>query len=650
MSGIGNVGGGSSRPIEVPEPDTSTNAPPAAAPPSATPAGRTTATATGRPASTTATSGSPAALLSALPVGTLEGSGRTVSFDPARGTFAVQDPRTGRTETGPEAVYAAAQLVAAGKTELLTNPALGATGRQKLATALEALIAQGAASTRQPPSQEDLRARSGAATVGLAFAKSLPAGDPLAGRVLAAYTRQMKGETFRGLQASMALNLEASGLRLDATARADIAAAKAKTMPTAPPYAEWFKNDPKLDVKHYIHPERWPIYTGGYEQAGFKKTVVSPSHWIYEKTFTDPSGKNPPTPVRIDCRKTEEDTFRDMDDAGVEIELYSGHSNLGGNILGALSEAPDQQRGAKWVINWMCRGKQVLNEVYNKFPDAHYMTTDVAVNAYDGPPTVNAIFEGIARREGYRYMDRKADLDTQLIFPDDKRVLDARDDDRDGVATVRAGGVDPLYNIGLARTTERTRDLKPEATGPAPADLPGDKVMKAVNFFNTLYEYHHEHGPDGRTNKAAADNILADGWFAGTGDEVVRVEESKVGGETYYKVKVNSRYANQDGDAIGAAVAYELNKHLSLKQNGAYTEQDKLRGGLFAGLYVSYMVETLEEAEDVMAAVGKKYGFPSRFGWANVEKAIDEDDHGYGSRTSQEALKRKIGTVDPRNG
>ncbi len=647
-----SVGGIGPRPVELPAATPSGGAAttpstppsPAAGPATRTPAVREPSASADR---LTARLGAGAG---AVDVGTLEGSGRRVSFDPGRGTFAVVDPRSGSRKTGAEAVYAAAQLVASGKTGFLADPKLDAAGRERLAAALETSLKQGAGDRRDPPSQMALRARSGAATVALAFGKGLPDADPLKARVVGAYVAQMRGETFRGLRASMALNLEAAGVPLDAGVRKDIANIKAETMPTAPPYGEWFKNDARLDVKHYIHPERWPIYTGGYERMGFKKTVVSANVWVYEKTFTDPTGKNPPTPVRIECRKTEKDTFRDMDDRAVDIELYSGHSNLGGNVLGALADAPDEQKGAKWVINWMCRGKQVLNEVYGKFPDAHYMTTDVAVNAYDGPQALGAIFDGIARRESYRYMDRTARLDTQLIFPDDRRVLDARDDDRDGVATARPGGIDPLYNIGLARTTERSRDLRPEAAAIDPADLPGDKVMKGVSFFNTLYEYHHEHGPDGRTPASAADKVVADGWFAGATDDVVKVEERKVGGETVYAVKVNAKYANQDADAIGAAMAYEINKHLSIRTNGAYTEQDKLRGGLFAGLYVSYLVDTLEEAEDVTAAVGRKYGFPSKFDWSSVEAAIDADDHGYGSRDSQAALRRKIGAVDPRNG
>lgn len=609
--------------------------------------------------------------LGALPDGT------AVRVDKNTGAFTSTD-RSGRVTTGPLALYQAAQLAAANPA-IFSPQALGPAGLARVCQSLEIALEAGNG-TAGTPRLADQQSRSGAATLALTLAKQLPDGDPIKGRLVAAYVAQMGRESLKGLRASMALNLEAAAkagaVRLDATQAAALAAAKEATLPSRPPYDGWFKNGKThLNMKQYIHPEFYDAMLSGYKEQGFKVDQdLGGGHLKMSKTYTDPSGRNPPMKVNVEVIKTyaeghrpETRLFDDMDDANTDIEFYTGHSNLGGNVLGALREGPREQNGDKWVINWMCRGKQVLADVYNRFPDAHYTTTTDPAYVVHSGKFLNGMLNGIAQRKGYDdiwkgmgdtrlWWKPEVDLKDWFMPPNDPRILNVRDLDRDGkVDLSAASGIDLLYNVGLKTVTEAKRDLRPEAITANPQDLPGDKVMQGVNFLNTYLTYHldeaeHPGGNDGRLPTDLGDKLNAAGWFKSDGDELVRITERTVNGRKQYDIAVNSKYANQDVDVLSAAMMYEVNKHFSIAKNGQYTEQDKIRGALFAGGYAAYMADTYEEADGIFDVLRAKYGFNDRLTWDNVNAAIDADQHGYSSPDAVRALKAKIGGADPRIG
>lgn len=369
-------------------------------------------------------------------------------------------------------------------------------------------------------------------------------------------------------------------------------------------------------------------------------------------------------PVRVECFKVSDDPsapdelpmskiFSDMDDPDVQIEFYRGHSNLGGNVLAGIADGPNIQKGSKWAINRTCRGKQVLADVYNKYPDAHYSTTTEPAYAY-GPRLLDTMFKGIGKRETYDQMKRNYASDWQahqFLFPNDPRVLEVRDIDRDRQVDIDSKGVDPLWNTGLLKSCDESRDLRPVESKRTPQDLQGDKIMRGVNFANTFLEYHKDHANDGWL-PALGDRITAGGWFVDkSSNDICKITERKVGGETFYDVQVNTKYADQEANALGAAILYELNRHVTRQKNGGqYTEADKLRGAIFAGELCAYMAESYEQVDDIMAAIRERYGFPAKLTWDNVNKAIDSDDHGYGTPKQIQDLKRIIGTVDPSKG
>lgn len=607
---------------------------------------------------TATASGSSAALLDKTLVGTIPGAKTEVRFDAAKGTFTSNRP--GRPpKGGGKAIYNAAKLVAAGETGFLTDSKLGASGRMALARTLERSLAQGGEYQGDKPKSVDIKARSGASTISLAFMKTLPQGDPLRGRLLDAYLTQMSKEPERGLQGSMAINLEhaakAGDVELSRAQRKTLREAKEAALPSRPPYDEWFKDGKnELNIRTFLHPEFIEEDLAAWKGAGFKIKSRTSRQIILEGTFADPDGKRDPMKATVKLKMTEKKIFRDMDDPNVQIEFYSGHSNLGGNVLGALNDGPSRMNGTKWVVNWMCRGQQVLADVYNRFPDAHYMTTNAPATEH-GPELINAMMTGIAGRKSYDWISKEARYQDMweedlLIWPNDKEQLEARDDDGDGVVTVAGKQPDALYNVGLRSAPDRVRDLKPARTTMDPNDIAGEKVLRGVNFLNTVLEYHHEHETDGRIPKSVlGDALHANGWFAGDTNDLIQVTERKVGNKTHYDIALNSKFKDQDIDVLSAGMAYEFNRHIS-KQQGEYTDKDKLRGSIMAGHYLAYMVDTYEESDDIVNALKDKYSLPEKFDWPSLWNAMNTDHDGYATPGQTRDLGRRVGFTNPHRG
>jgi hypothetical protein len=601
------------------------------------------------------------ALLDELHVGTIPGPGTEVGFDPSTGEFRSLRPGSSVQDDG-QAIYNAAKLVAAGETGFITEPGLGASGRMALAKTLEAALVQGAEYRGDTPRSRDVKARSGAATISLAFMKTLGESDPLRARLLDAYVAQMAGEHERGLQGSMAVNLEAAAdageIELSRAQRKLLRSAREAALPSRPPYDQWFADgENELNVSTFLQHEFLKTDLAAWKQAGFKVVHRSDRMIKLEGSFQDPDGERDPLKVNVKIRFSEKGMFRDMDDPDTQVSFYSGHSNLGGNVLGAIASGPELQRGGKWVVNWMCRGQQVISDFHNRFPDAHYMTTNAAATEH-GPELLQAMFTGIAGRKSYDWISKDArsrDMweENLLIWPNDKEVLRARDDDGDGVVTVGGKQPDALYNVGIRSAPPRWSDLEPVETGIDPATLSGEKVMQGVNFLNTMLDYHTEpeHPADTPIPRSAVDRVHAGGWFAADTDDVIRVVEREEAGRTHYDVQVNTKYKDQDFQALGSAMAYEFNRYISRDQTGTYTENDKLRGAVMVGHYLAYMADTYEEADEIALAVGRKYGFPQTMNWEELRKAMDSD-YGdvYVSNGQQKDLGRRIGAVDPRRG
>ncbi|MBI3184554.1 MAG: hypothetical protein HYZ28_20660 [Myxococcales bacterium] len=548
------------------------------------------------------------------------------------------------------ALYEGALLVAEGK-----NPFASASAavRARSAVSLEASAKLGAERAAGEPtaSETTMQLKSGSATALLALAEAASAPEEAAVRqkAMGLYLDIAEKEIHRGLRTSMALNLDAVkanlGLTTEQVGRLDALVKKA--LPDQPPYEEWFKNgNDTIKVKHYVHEEFYDQLIQPYIQRGFTRTTLAPGRELFEGTLKDPAGRAPDTKFRVEIFKVEDystdrQMLRDMNDPEVQVEMYTGHSNLGGNISMALRAAPKTELGTKLVQLGMCRGKQNVAEFTNRFPNAHLVTTSAPEYGYGINMMTSALLEMIAARKGYDSIKDRTRSPGDYLVPNDRRLYDHRDLDVDG--RIDGGGrMDKVFDIYPRAARGSKVDFRP-GESVDPAKLDGTSVVNALAFSNTLLTYHVEHG-DGRSpiTGAFTDKMIADGYYKSEGDEFMRVTPETVNGATQYRVAINSKHAGQSEDVLGMRALYELNRYIT-QQRGAPSLDDKLRGMLLASEWIAYMVGPGRQADELVRNMGRTYGWPPSVTHSQLASALERDRHGYVSMDSVTALKQALG-------
>ncbi|MFH1811670.1 MAG: hypothetical protein ABIJ09_23225 [Pseudomonadota bacterium] len=559
-------------------------------------------------------------------------------------------PTTGVAGTphGSEALatrlYCGARLIAADPSLLARVD--GAAQRQLVAHLVRAASHGGDVETSAPGSVASRKLRYGAAGVLAACVRSgvqrEAAVDGLLGMVHNERDRPLLAFVYHQLAGATDLN---------PAQRSALDALKVRVLRQAPPYEGWFKDgNTQLNVRHYIHEEYWNLWVPEYRRLGFQETPQPGGAILFEREYKDPQGQNPPTRVSVLVHRTEKDIFRDMDDSKTHIEWYSGHSNLGGNVEYALRNGPAAASGDKWILNWMCRGFQVHSDVTRRYPDAHYTTTTISPAGGNGQLLIDEVFRGVAARASYADIRRGVEArDRQnprgtYLFPDDPRTLALLDYDGDGKADAGPAGADPLLDAALNNPDRERWDLKPRPSTLDVDELRGEKVFHAVNFANTLVHYHNEYSPHRPgIGKAYDDHIVSGGWFDDGSDTPVRVQPRRVDGQDFFEVQVNARFADQSADAVGALVQYELFLHaVAEERGGSPTAEDRLRGLVFAGEYLSYMYCSWNEMDAVLRRLGERAGFAG-VNAEKVRRAIDSDGSGYITDAQVAALGRILG-------
>lgn len=569
------------------------------------------------------------------------------------GSFSLGPRGTGADPVaGAPALYEAALLVADGK-----DPFAGASPAVK-ARALGVLEASAQAGVERAvrervPSETTMQMKSGAATglLALAEAASTPAEANVRKAAIEAYLGAAEKEIHRGLRTSMALNLDSlkDQLGLSAAHKTRLAALVEKALPAKPPYAEWFKNgNDTLQIRHYVHEEFFETDLRNYTARGFTRRDGPNGSVILEKTEKDPAGRHPDVKFRVQAFKvdaygTDRQMLRDMNDPNVQIEMYTGHSNLGGNIAMALKAAPKTEVGTKLVYLGMCRGKQNIADFTNRFPNGHLITTAKPVTQWGTDQMLTSILDAIPRRAGYDEIRRGAGSDGDHMVPNDRRMYDHRDLDADGRVDGFGGRPDRVFDIYPRAPRGRAVDFAP---GPSvdPAKIDGASVNNALAFANTLLTYHVEHG-DGRSpiTDRFTDKMIADGFYSSTGDEFLRVTPETRNGETHYRVAINSKYANQSEDALGVQTLYELNRSITTQSKGRLDLDDKVRGLLLSAEWLAYMVGPGDTTDSLVRNLAQRNGWPSGVTFDLLLAAIERDSHGYVSTESVNALKEALG-------
>jgi hypothetical protein len=504
------------------------------------------------------------------------------------------------------------------------------------------------------PSETTMALKSGSASALLALAKasSTPAEAQVRSTAVETFLATAEKEIHRGLRTSMTLNLQAAkgelGLTADQTKRLDTLVAK--LLPARPPYEKWFAggND-TVKVRQYVHSDYWDLAQQAYTNKGFKQSTLPNGNLLFEKKLEDPTGANPATKMRVEMSKVEDYTtdrqmLREMNDPNVNIQIYSGHSNLGGNITQALKMAPQTEVGEKLTFLWMCRGKQNVADFSNRFPNSHLITTHVPPDGYSVVPMIGAMVDMVSKRADYGAMKRQGDPSDYLMMPNDRRLYDHRDIDADGRLDGVAKATDLVFDIYPRQAKGSSTVFAAQAAQDA-AKLDGAPVVNALGFANTLLTYHLEHG-DGTSPIPGTypDHFRPEGYFNGSGNEMLKVTKHQVGSETFYGVAVNSKFAHLSEEALGMAMLYDLNKFIMQDTGKPMGLDDKARGLLLAAEYLSYMVGGGRYSDELVRNLAQAHGWPHDIDYSTIGRAMEGDHHGYVSKGAIDGLKQIMGS------
>ncbi len=564
----------------------------------------------------------PSTNLETLSLGAAEGRDGPILLS-AEGLFALEQPSHAGgsiTDQASEAIYQAAERIS----QLPEGQNLFAeVPKPQKMKALEGLQdnIDRAMEDPDPSNTANLRARSGAATTLLELARSAQSPDEtnLREQAVDELLAMMEFEPVRGLRRSVLNNLEANKDLCSPEQLSRIDELKASIVPQRPPYDAWFENgNNTLKVKQYLHGEFYDETLDEYKAQGFSQEPGSSNVWV--RTYDDPSGKNAPMTVRITVEKKNTPVFTEMDDDDKHIIFYSGHSNLGGHTKDALAWSEDtESTGDKLIVMSLCRGNQMAAAVSNRFPHDHQITTNDSVTSRDEFEMVFPMFEIMARRGSYEEMNDAATYhswsDPQragYIFPHDTGQYNRiSDEDQDGVADAWGERADRLFNVGLQSPTGTQTDLQAREVQHAAADLDGTKLISGIEFANTILHYHMENWDRGSSFRSQDDgNLIPAGWFDSDTEEPVRILEEKHSGETFYRVQVNSKYADQTEEALGALVGFEIAQHLEGQYGGEIDRTDMMRNFYLANEYLYFMGGNDYSSNNISKNLASRYDFP----------------------------------------
>lgn len=446
--------------------------------------------------------------------------------------------------------------------------------------------------TEAPPGLEPRQAhqlRSSAHTCLVHLVECLPASGALAGPAAEAERHALRFarvESHPALAEAFAYALYRVRGALSDDGREAVEALYAERVPTAPPYDAWFADGATTLVVHWSAGRGSEGFFRGsvqlFERAGFALEGGESADGVGPSWFSrTQSGLT----VRVRLKEYASDVFATMDDPGVHVVGYDGHSDIGRNMRRSLRRAPDMA-GAKLVFYGLCAGKDALFRVRARYPGAQIMTSfnSSYFRTAEGPDgqrrmveseNFNALMEvldGIAERHDWKTirdsirrnaippywrrlhalpggMNYITPIDTGLTAS----VLDA---DRDG----QADALDRLVNFNTFDVVDDTA-AEFEARDPGrPADaLDGTDVHVAANVCNTTVLYNP------LTKKYNDLGRIVGGGYVDLGGSrpIVRVVDIELDGEPAWALEVNHRYAHMTEEGLRAAALYAFNDHIS---------------------------------------------------------------------------------------
>lgn len=506
-------------------------------------------------------------------------------------------PDSTRVEPLGDVLYRAARLIddlpADGRLFETDEPGRAA----ELQSQLSAAVRLGADPPPGTASRQALQLRSSGFTCLVHLIECLPNDGPPGDASLEAEQaalRFAREETHPALSEGFAYALHRVRGTLTAEGRAAADTLYDARVPTAPPYGAWFgeagedgDDGPPTLVVHWS--------AGRGSEGFYRGTVELLERAGFELEDGEEAGASGPAwfrrdfggelVVRLRLKEYASDVFASMDDPGVHVVGYDGHSDIGRNMRRSLRRAPDMQ-GAKLVFYGLCAGKDALFRVRARYPEAQILTSfnSSYFRTAEGPDgqrrmveseNFNALMEvlrGIVERDDWaaiREAIRKNAIPPywrrlhalpggmNYITPIDTGLTaSVLDSDRDG----QADALDRVIDFNAFDVVDDTAaEFTARDPGHPPHALDGTDVHIAANVCNTAMLYNP------LTKKYNARGRIVGGGYADFGLEpgIVRVVDLELDGEPAWALEVSHRYAHMSEEALRAVALYAWNAHVA---------------------------------------------------------------------------------------
>lgn len=499
-----------------------------------------------------------------------------------------------------------------------------------------------------------LQLRSSAATTALELMTSKNNIDnDFKARVLEQYTGWIGQETNPLLKDSMIFNLHRLKGSLPVSLQPQIEKLRETSAPTHPPYEKWFADGNKtvnIDWSVGVGEGFLEDNVAHLKRKGFSVVEQRNGYPIMEKTVQK-NGEE--TTFRIDFRPHQTNMFEKMADEKTHVSIYSGHSNWGRNVRESLARSPEASGDGKLMMTNLCVGKGELQQMRDKYPDSHLITTYNSGYFRPGHDAewhyaVDALLDGIASRGGYESIAentrksnpwtwshrREEGIDNNYIFPTDlelrRQVLDR---DHDGQADV----FDRMVNFNSFDVkTDTTREFQAIQPHRDTDSLVGTKVHFAAmstNRISIYNEFLHE-----RNGKA---EVIPAGYHDPKPGETGLFRFTR-NDEGLVEMSMNAKYAHMSEEALRMASAYEY----SLFKGGesGWPLQNRTDNMLHALVFASQSLNSDNgyRDRDVWKEFTTAYNLPN-ISLSDVSSVREVDHHWYsGSNASIPALRNKL--------
>ncbi|MCK6551826.1 hypothetical protein L6R52_38685, partial [Myxococcota bacterium] len=443
-------------------------------------------------------------------------------------------------------------------------------------------------------------------------------------------------EPHEGLRRVMVTNLATLPDRaLLAKERATRDGLLAEVLHEAAPRDVWFGDDPKPTLRVFVSvmDEFWKDELQTYRDQGYTVRLDGETAARATKKVEDDQGRT--VTISVELRQSNDEVFDPMADPKTHVVLYSGHAQLGGVAKIALEHGPRAEAGPKVLGLFACRGKQNLPAIERRFPSAHVMVAEKGTYPEDDHVVMHHLLEGIATGKTYGDIEAAALREgiwekKNYVFPNEAVRLGMVDPANAGRLMGRDRDTPLVFSPKLRDPGAKSITMKPLARPPALETIPGDRVVDALSWFQTIHAYWSE-GDGNRADRARADRFVAGGWFESRDPaEIVRVEERRGdGGKPVVEVKVNSAYAHQTPDALAMMVTFDLAKKTFDRTRPDEPESDKrMRALAMVATYTYYLVEYSDVADALLRRFAERFDFPPTLTWPVAERAVAADAHG----------------------